>query len=71
MTREEINEGKQKEIENEKRKETMKIIIKKMIKTIFIIMIIGIIFFSYTTYISTVKISVREYRIKNEKIPEK
>ena len=70
MTREEINEGKQKEIENEKRKETMKIIIKKMIKTIFIIMIIGIIFFSYTTYISTVKISVREYRIKNEKIPE-
>ena len=27
-------------------------------------------FFAYTTYISTVRIGVREYRIKNNKIPD-
>lgn len=69
MTREEINEKKQKDIFLEHKKEISKKIIKVTIKTILIITIICTLFFSYTTYISTTKTSVREYRIINKKIP--
>ena len=69
MTREEINEDKQKQITYENKKEIAKRIIKKIVKAIIIIAIIGFSFFAYTTYISTVKIQVKEYRIRNEKIP--
>jgi hypothetical protein len=69
MTREEINEEKQKEIFREQNKEATKKIIKKLIKYIFILALATAIFYTYTTYISTVKIKVKEYRITNEQIP--
>lgn len=70
MTREEINKGKQKEIENEERNKKIKEIIKKTVKIIVILFIVGTIFFSYETYIATQKIEVREYRLENNKIPK-
>ena len=70
MTREEINEKRQREIFKEQNKETIKNVSKKVIKWIFIIIILGTSFFAYVTYVSTLKISVREYRIINKKIPE-
>lgn len=70
MTREEINEEKQKKIFQENNKETAKKIIKKTIKIIVIVAILGTLFFSYNAFISTAKIKVREYRIINEKIPD-
>jgi predicted MPP superfamily phosphohydrolase len=69
MTREELNEEIQKEIEMEQKKEKIKKIIKLSIKCILALLIITTIFYSYTTYISTVKINVREYRIINKKVP--
>ena len=70
MTREELNEKKQQAIFKEQNKEQIKKIVKKITKVLLIILILGTIFFSYTTYISSVKIKVREYRITNKKIPE-
>ena len=69
MTRAEINEEKQKEIFKEQNKATAKKIIVNFIKLVFILTVIGIGFFSYTTYISTIKITIREYRIIDKKIP--
>ena len=69
MTREEINQAKQKEIFKEQNKEIAKKITKITIKLLLAITIISTIFFSYTTYISTVKIHTREYRIINNKVP--
>lgn len=69
MTREEINEEKQKEISWQNNKDYIK---KTVIKAIKIILIIGIIttaIFLYTTYVSTAIIQVREYRYVNNKIP--
>ena len=70
MTREELNEKKQSEIYTEEKKEKRKKIIKKILKTILILIIFFTIFFFYTTYISTVKIKTREYRIINKNIPD-
>ena len=70
MTREELNEEIQKEIQKEQNAETAKKIIKITLKWIFILIMFFTLFFSYTTYISTVKIKVREYRITNKKIPD-
>ena len=70
MTREELNEEKQEEIFKEENKEKTKNIIKTIIKSITIITIFAIGFFAYTTYISTARIHVREYRIINQNIPE-
>ena len=70
MTREELNEEIQKEIEKEQNKETVKKIIKAVLKWTVILTILFTAFFAYTTYISTVRIGVREYRIKNNKIPD-
>lgn len=69
MTREQLNEEKQQEIFKEQNKENIKKIVKKVMKILLIILVIGTIFFSYTTYISSVKIKVREYRITDKKIP--
>ena len=69
MTREELNNEKQEKIIKEEKKEATKKIVKKTIKWLIIILIIGISFFSYTTYISSVKVKVREYRITDNKIP--
>ena len=70
MTREELNEEIQKEIEKEQNKETIKKVIKVVLKWTVILTVFFTLFFAYTTYISTVKVGVREYRIKNKKIPD-
>lgn len=69
MTRKEMNEEIQNEIFQEENREKIKKIVKIIIKTIFIVAILSTAFFFYTTYVSTVKIVVREYRVKNKKIP--
>ena len=69
MTREEINEEIHKEIQKEQNKEKRKKIIKRLIIIILIVLIGSTCFYGYTTYISTIKVTVREYRIKNKKIP--
>lgn len=70
MTREEINEAKQKEIFKEQNKENIKKTIKLFIKLTIIFMIVTTLFYTYTSYVSTTKIGVREYRITNKKIPK-
>lgn len=70
MTREEINHKKQQRISMENEKELASSIIKKIMKIILILFIAGIIFFAYTTYVSTAIFHVREYRIINSKIPD-
>lgn len=70
MTRAEINESKQKEIFKEQNKETLKKSIILFLKISILIIIIVCSFYTYTTYISTTKIGVREYRITNKKIPD-
>ena len=69
MTREELNKAVQEEIFHEQNKENVKKTIKIIIKLLLIIVILGAIFFAYTTYISTKKIIVNEYRITNKKLP--
>ena len=70
MTREELNEEIQKAIEKEQNEETIKKVIKVVLKWTVILTVFFTLFFAYTTYISTVKVGVREYRIKNKKIPD-
>lgn len=70
MTREEISKEKHKAFLKEQKKEKTKNIIKKIIKITLFITVITTLFFFYTTYISTVMISIREYRIINKKIPD-
>jgi hypothetical protein len=70
MTREELNVEIQNEIIKEQNKEQAKKIIKIAVKILSFIFIFGACFFSYTTYVSTTKIGVKEYRIKNSKLPE-
>ena len=69
MTREELNKAVQEEIFHEQNKENVKKTIKLIIKLLLIVVILGAIFFAYTTYISTKKIIVNEYRITNKKLP--
>lgn len=69
MTREEINEDKQKEIIRENNRIRNKKIILFVFKTLLILSIIVFSFILYTTYVSSVLVSVREYRIINQKIP--
>ena len=70
MSCEQISKGKHKDLIKEQKKEKAKNIIKKIIKIALFIIIITTAFFFYTTYISTVMISTREYRIINKKIPD-
>ena len=70
MTREEINESKQKEIFKEKKIKKAKKIIKIVVKVTLIVVVLAFLFLTYTSYISTTKVHVREYRITNKKIPE-
>lgn len=69
-TRTERNEEKQKEIIKEENRELRKKIVLTSLKVIFIVIIISISFFLYTTYISSKLITVKEERITDEKIPE-
>ena len=70
MTREELNKEIHDEINEEKKIKKNKSLIKFIIKTILFLIVFFTIFYAYTTYVSTVKISVREYRIKNKNIPD-
>lgn len=70
MTREELNQDKQKEIINEEHRETRKKIIIVSLKVIFIVMVLFISFYLYATYISTGSLIVKEKRIINSKIPD-
>ena len=70
MTREELNEQKQKELIKEENKEKTKKIIKISLKIFFWFLLIGLVFFFYTTYISTTHVIVKEERIINGKIPD-
>ena len=69
MTREELNEDKQKEIFKEENKKKTKIIVKKVFKIFIIFMILFYSFNLYTTYISEGSYIVKEKRIVNNKIP--
>ena len=69
-TRTERNEEKQKEIIKEENRELRKKIVLTSLKVIFIVIIVSISFFLYTTYISSKLITVKEERITDEKIPE-
>lgn len=69
MTREELNKQIQEEINEENKNTKNKNLIKFIIKSILFLIVFFTLFYSYTTYISTIKIGVREYRITNKKIP--
>lgn len=70
MTREELNKDIQKELYEEEKQKKRKTWIKRIIKILLFLIVFLTLFYAYTTYISTVKINVREYRIKNKKIPD-
>lgn len=69
MTREELNKQMHEEINEENKVKKNKGIIKFTIKSTIFLIIFFTLFYTYTTYVSTVKIGVREYRITNKKIP--
>ncbi len=68
-TRTERNEEKQKEIIREENREIRKKIVITIGKITLLIIIISLLFYLYTTYISSKLITVKEERIINEKIP--
>ena len=70
MTREELNKEMQNEIFKQEKKDKRKKYIKKILKLLVFSIVFLAIFYTYTTYISTIKIEIREYRIINKKIPE-
>lgn len=69
ITRTEKNEEKQKEIIKEENRELRKKIVLTGLKIIFIVIIISMLFYLYTTYISSKIITVKEERIISEKLP--
>lgn len=70
MTRKERSEETQNEIFKEQKKESLRHTLKLVFIGTIIFAIACAIFFTYTTFISTSKIGVREYRIVNEKLPD-
>lgn len=69
MTREELNKDIRAKVSHESNKEDTRRFIKTFVKLFVIVAIVGTLFYTYTTFISTTKVGVREYRIINEKIP--
>lgn len=69
MTREELNQKKQKDVENEVRRSKQKKIIWFFLKIVAILFILSEAFYLFNRYISTRKIIVKEERIVNNKIP--
>ncbi len=69
MTREELNQNKQQEIINEKRHERRKKIVILVFKIIFVIVFLFIMFYLYTTYISSRILTVKEERIVDKNLP--
>lgn len=70
MTREKLNQKKQKEIFDEEKKETRKKILLVLLKILLVITILAVIFYLLNTYIFTAKLVVREKRVVSEKIPD-
>ncbi len=69
MTREELNQNKHQEIINEQRHERRKKITIFIFKLSFILIVSFIIFYLYTTYISSRLVTVKEERIIDADIP--
>ena len=69
MTREKLNQKKQKEIFAEEVKEKRKKIFLITVKILLIITICVALFYCLNTYIFTGKLVVREYRVTSNKIP--
>ena len=70
MTREELNKDVKREIDNEKKSTRNKKIVMLSIKIMIFLIIFLVAFYAYVTYVSTVFIGVREYRVINKKIPD-
>ena len=70
MTREELNQDKQKVIIDEQRRDKRKKLTILMFKLSISLIIFFLLFYAYTTYISTSRLVVREKRIINSKIPD-
>lgn len=69
ITREKLNQDKQQEIINEERRMKRKKITIFIFRLVFIFIVCFLLFYFYTTYISTSSIIVKEERIKSEKLP--
>ena len=69
MTREELNQDKQKKVMSEARYENRKKIVIFSFKLIGIIVLVFLAFYLYTSFISTKIVNMREYRIINKKLP--
>lgn len=69
MTREELNQKKHQEIVNEQRHERRKQITIIIFKFSFILIVSFILFYLYTTYISSKLVTVKEERIVDKNIP--
>lgn len=69
MTREELNKEKQKKIIEEENREKRKKIVVLIFKMVFILIIAFVLFYLYTTYISTGSLIVKEERIVDNKLP--
>lgn len=69
MTREELNQKKQKDITSEVRRSKQKRIVLFLLKVIMILFILSVSFYLFNQYISTKMIIVKEERIINQKIP--
>ena len=69
MTREELNQKKHQEIVNEQRHERRKKVTIIIFKLSFVLIVSFILFYLYTTYISSKLISVKEERIIDKNIP--
>ena len=70
MTREELNEDKQKEIFQEENREKVKKGMILTFKILFTIIILFLLFFFYNSLIATSSILVKEERIVDAKLPE-
>ena len=70
MTREEVNENLQEDIDLEEKIKNRKKIVLNIIKIIILIIVLFILFFFINKYINTGIIEVSEHRIINEKIPD-
>ena len=69
MTREELNQEKQKEIIDEEKREKRKKIIIFSFKCVVVFITCFLLFYCYTTYVSSAMMIVKEERIINEKLP--
>ena len=70
MTREELNQEKQQEIFSEERHEKRRKITIFVFKLCFFIVVGFLVFYGYTTFVSSKVLSIKEKRIINENLPD-